>query len=104
MLRAATLAVLLFLHAPVIVIVLSSFTPEAYLTLPTGGPSLRWYREIPRHPEFLWALWLSVKLGLATAVVSTACGIPAAIALTRHQFRGRQLLAGACLSPRSPYR
>jgi putative spermidine/putrescine transport system permease protein len=99
LLRSATAAVLLFLHAPIVVIILSSFSPESYLTLPTGAISWRWYREIPNHPEFLRALWLSIQLGVATVAVSTTCGIPAALALTRYQFLGRQLLAGACLSP-----
>jgi putative spermidine/putrescine transport system permease protein len=97
--RFATIVVLAFLHAPIVVIVLSSFSPESYLTLPSGAVSLRWYREIPKHPEFLWAFWLSAKLGVLTALVSTTCAIPAAIALTRHTFPGRAFLGGACLSP-----
>lgn len=98
-LRLATLGVLLFVHAPVAVIILSSFSPESYLTIPTGLLSWRWYRQIPMHPEFLRAFWLSIELGVATALVSTTCGVPAAVALSRHRFSGRQIVAGACLSP-----
>ncbi len=35
---------LLFLAAPLIVIVLVSFTAKGYLAMPFDGASLRWYR------------------------------------------------------------
>ncbi|WP_373421560.1 hypothetical protein [Burkholderia multivorans] len=47
---------MLFLAAPLVVIVLVSFTAKGYLAMPFDGASLRWYHALLRVPEFAPAL------------------------------------------------
>ena len=93
------LAVCLFMLAPLAIVVLSSFSASEFLVFPPRGLSLRWYDEIIRSSAYLGAAWLSLKLAIVVTVVSVAIGASAAIAITRHQVPGRELLAGLFLSP-----
>src|SRR6266702_2342801 len=49
--------------APILVVCLVAFTPEGFLSLPTNGFSLRWFRAIASYPEFIHAFWVSLGLG-----------------------------------------
>ena len=75
------IAVLLFLIFPLVVVVPESFSPTAILAFPPTGFSLRWYQDFFGDPNWLQALWLSIKLGLAVAVVATLLGLGAAVAV-----------------------
>ena len=51
-----------FILAPLVVVVLVSFTGKGYISLPTDGFSLRWFRAIGSATEFVNAFWLSLWL------------------------------------------
>ena len=91
--------VLLFLVAPLIVVAGTSFNNSALLAFPPSNPSLRWYQAIPANPEFSDGLRLSVQLAVVTTLVSSLVGTPAALALVRHPFPGREVLNAVALSP-----
>jgi len=88
-----------FIVAPLAVVCAVAFTPEGYLSLPTGGLSLRWFRAILDNPQFLDAAWTSLWLGVVSASVACAVAVPAALAIARHRFRGREALTALFLSP-----
>lgn len=90
---------LLFILAPLAVVVAVSFTPEGYMALPLGGLSLRWWRAIAGNPRFLASFWYSVRLGLTSATLSAAIAVPAALAIARRRFPGRDALAALLASP-----
>lgn len=90
---------LLFLAAPLIVIVLVSFTAKGYLAMPFDGASLRWYRALLHVPEFATALRTSLGLGVTSASLALLLAIPAALALTRGTFHGRGAIHGVLMSP-----
>lgn len=90
---------ILFIVAPLLVVVAVSFTGKGYISLPTDGLSLRWFRAILGAGDIMNALWLSLWLGLASATVAVILAVPGALALTRYQFRGRGALMGFFLSP-----
>jgi len=92
-------AVYAFVLAPIVVVLAASLTAAEYTSFPPRGLSLRWYREIPRHPEFLEAFRVSVVVALASAAMATVLGTPAALALVRYRFRGRAALGALFLSP-----
>ena len=85
--------------APIVVVCLVAFTPEGYLSLPTNGLSLRWFRAIASYPEFIRAFWLSLGLGALSSCVALLFAVPAALAIARYRFRGREALAALFLSP-----
>ena len=88
-----------FLLAPILVVCVVSFTDKGYLSLPTDGLSLRWFYAILDNPDFISAFWISLFLGLASATVALSVSIPAALALARYQFPGRDGLTALFLSP-----
>jgi putative spermidine/putrescine transport system permease protein len=90
---------MVFLLAPLVVVMIMAFTPYGYLSFPTTDWSLRWFRAIFQHSGFIRAFWNSIYLGLTAATLSIVVAIPAALAIARYQFTGRQWLTGFFLSP-----
>jgi len=88
-----------FMVAPIAIVCLVAFTPEGFLSIPTTEWSLRWFRAIARNPEFVEAFWSSLILGAASSVVAIALSVPAALAVSRHRFRGRDAVTALFLSP-----
>jgi putative spermidine/putrescine transport system permease protein len=98
-LGAWTTLVYAFILSPIAVILIASFTAADYTSFPPQGWSLRWYAEIPRHPEFLEALWVSLVVAAVSATLATILGTLAALSLVRYRFRGRALFNAFFLSP-----
>lgn len=90
---------ILFLIAPLAAVIVVSFTDKGYLSMPTDGLSLRWFRTILDYPGFIDAFWMSLYLGLASATIAIALAIPAAVAIGRYPFKGRAAVNGFFMSP-----
>ena len=88
-----------FMLAPIVVVCLVAFTPHGYLSLPVDGFSLRWFRAIARYPEFVNAFWISLWLGAVSSLIALIFAVPAALAIARHQFPGREALSALFMSP-----
>ncbi|WP_046861974.1 ABC transporter permease [Microvirga massiliensis] len=88
-----------FMTAPIVVVCLVAFTPEGFLSLPVNGFSLRWFRAIADYPEFINAFWISIWLGAVSSLIALLFAVPAALAIARHRFRGRDALSALFLSP-----
>ena len=88
-----------FMLAPIVVVCLVAFTPHGYLSLPVDGFSLRWFRAIARYPEFVNAFWISLWLGAVSSLIALVFAVPAALAIARHQFPGREALSALFMSP-----
>jgi len=89
----------IFMLAPLAAVVAVSFTDKGYLSLPSDGLSLRWFRAILDYPGFIDAFWMSLYLGIASSTVAVAVSIPAALAIGRYRFPGREAVLGVFLSP-----
>lgn len=92
-------AFLLFILAPLVVVVLVSFTSKGYISMPFSGASLRWYETISSYPDFITAFWRSVQLGVAAATIAVILAVPAGMAIAWHRFPGRDFVLGLVLSP-----
>ncbi|CUA85889.1 putative spermidine/putrescine transport system permease protein [Chelatococcus caeni] len=91
--------VVAFVLAPLVVICLVAFTPENTLTMPTTAFSLRWFRAVFEHPDFVTAFGNSLWLATIAASISVAIAVPAGLAIDRYRFPGRDALNGLFLSP-----
>ncbi|HZS83445.1 MAG TPA: ABC transporter permease [Stellaceae bacterium] len=91
--------VFLYLLLPILIVIPVSFSSGSYLGFPPPGFSLRWYHNFFGRADWLGAASLSLWIGGAVMVLSTALGTPAAIALVRSNFPGRNLLVGFIISP-----
>jgi spermidine/putrescine transport system permease protein len=83
--------VLLFLYAPIILLVVFSFSgardPGVW-----GGFTFDWYRDLGSDDNVQKAIGVSVRVALVSTVVATVLGTMAALALERFRFRGRKVL------------
>ena len=89
----------IFMVAPILVVCVVAFTPEGFLSLPTNGLSLRWFRAIADYPEFIRAFWTSVYLGAVSSTIAVILAVPAALAFSRSAFPGKGALSAFFLSP-----
>ncbi len=87
-LPAHALAVYAFLYAPIAVLVLFSFNTSRRNAV-WQGFTVQWYGSLLRNESILQALANSLKVGVAATVIATVIGTMAALALVRHQFRGK---------------
>lgn len=88
-----------FLLAPILIVCVVAFTSQGYLSLPTQGLSLRWFKAIGDNPEFVRAFRDSLVLGAISSTLAVGFSIPAALAIARHQFPGREAITALFLSP-----
>ncbi|PUA17123.1 ABC transporter permease [Glaciimonas sp. PCH181] len=91
--------VVAFVLAPLLIVCLVAFTPGDTLSLPTHGISLRWFRAIFDHPNFVDSFYISLQLAFISATVSVCIALPAGLAIGRFQFPGRDFLNALFLSP-----
>jgi hypothetical protein len=94
-----TAMLMVFILAPLAVVVAMSVSDSYFVSFPPQGFTLKWYVQILQDRDFLAALKLSCLLALSTTIGSLLLGVPAAIALTRASFPGQTLLKGLVLSP-----
>jgi putative spermidine/putrescine transport system permease protein len=90
---------LVFLLAPIGVIVPLSFSAGSFLHFPLPGLSLRWYQDFFTSDLWLPALKNSVIVGTGATVIATTLGTLAAFGFWRASFPGRRLLFALLLSP-----
>lgn len=96
---ALSVLTLLFLVAPLIVIVPLSFNSGAFLTYPLEGLSLRWYRALFSSPEWLLAFRNSMIIGAASTLIATTLGTLAALGLAYERFPFRGVVMAFLVSP-----
>jgi putative spermidine/putrescine transport system permease protein len=97
--RVLCALVLLFLIAPILVIMPLSLNSEPYFTYPLPALSLRWYEDFFTSERWQIALQNSVIVACATTVLATALGTVAALGLSRANLPLRALIMGLLISP-----
>lgn len=91
--------VLVGLLAPILHTAWVSFSPDSFLTPPTGEWSLRWYRQFVQDTRWSAAVGRSLFVAAASAVTSVLAATPAAYAVKRTRWRGRGIILVALLLP-----
>ena len=92
--------VMLFLIAPLVVIVIASFTPTAVVVFPPKGFSLKWYENIfSSSTHFMEGLANSLKIGLLATALDILLGVTAALSVCRHDFKGTNVVLNYVTSP-----
>lgn len=91
--------VIVFMLAPLVIVCIVAFTPENTLSIPTTHFSLRWFKAIFAHPDFVQSFQNSLWLAFLSATLATVIAVPAGLAIGRYRFPGRDLLNGLFLSP-----
>lgn len=89
-LKLAAAGGLLFLHLPMLFVLLYAFTTEdRSYRFPPPGLTLRWFAVAWGRPDIWSALWLSVRVALLATLLAVVLGALAAGGLWRSRFYGR---------------
>jgi putrescine transport system permease protein len=100
--RSALVLGLVFLYVPIVSMIVYSFNNSRLVTVwdAAHSPTLKWYGVLFSDGEVLDAAWLSLRVAVCAATVSTVLGTLAGTALARFgAFRGRSLLIGMTTAP-----
>jgi spermidine/putrescine transport system permease protein len=95
---AVAAAVYLFLHLPILVLVVFSFNDSKF-SVDWQGFTLQWYHRMLERPDILHGLKVSLIVGVAATVISAVLGTLVALAVARHRFRGRRVFEGFLYVP-----
>jgi spermidine/putrescine transport system permease protein len=98
-LRAFFVLVVVFLYAPIVILLIFSFNNSAVTTFPLSGFTLHWYGQFLHNSDLRGALETSAIVATISSAGAVVLGILSAIALTRRRFRGRAAVSALLLSP-----
>ena len=93
------IATVVFLVAPMIVIIPMSLTSAEILSWPPEGVSTRWYEKMVGDPQWSRGFVNSATVAILTAILATVLGTLGALGLVRGRFPGRNLANALILSP-----
>jgi putative spermidine/putrescine transport system permease protein len=98
-LKGAAAVAMAYILTPLVFVTWLSFYSQEIPSYPPEGYSLKWYRAIADNDRFLSGFLLSAQLGLIATLIGLALGVPAALAIARLRFRGRETLNSLLLMP-----
>jgi spermidine/putrescine transport system permease protein len=78
----------MFLYAPIVILVLFSFTTDGFGVRLTGF-TLDWYDRLLHNERLIGASINTLKVALISTIVSTIIGTLTALAMERYRFRGK---------------
>jgi putative spermidine/putrescine transport system permease protein len=90
---------LAYILTPLVFVTWLSFFRQEIPSFPPEGYSLRWYAVAAAQERFRDGFLTSLQVGLAATAIGLALGVPAALALSRARFPGRDALAAFLLVP-----
>ena len=99
MLRTFFVLVVLFLYAPIVILLIFSFNDSAVPTFPLSGFTLHWYHQFLTNSELRGALENSAIVAAVSSLGAVVLGVLSSIALTRRRFRGKAAVSALVLSP-----
>ncbi|MGQ9611570.1 MAG: ABC transporter permease [Chloroflexus sp.] len=88
----------LFLYAPIVILVIFSFTRDEFGVRWTGF-TLDWYIRLFNNPRMMGATWNTLVVASVSTLVSTIIGTLLAMAMERYRFRGRGAMEGLIYLP-----
>lgn len=89
-LNANAVLVYVFFYAPIVLLVVFSFSANRNVGT-WGGVTLDWYRELADSDPIQDAIWVSIRVAIASTIISVVLGTMAALALERFTFRGKRV-------------
>jgi putative spermidine/putrescine transport system permease protein len=93
LLTAATFGTLLFIHVPLLLIILYAFSADTSFQFPPSGFTTKWFGEALKRADLISAIWLSLRVALLATTLAVVLGTLAAAALWRSRFFGKDYLS-----------
>lgn len=85
--------------APAAVVIVIAFSADSFIIFPPSGFSFQWFERLWAHGALRGALALSLQIAAIVTAISLALGVPAALALAKGRFPGREALQSLFLAP-----
>jgi spermidine/putrescine transport system permease protein len=98
-LRVFYALVVLFLYAPIVVLLVFSFNSSDVPAFPLSGFTLHWYRAFLANTDLRAALGTSAEIAALTSIGAVVLGVLASLALARRVFRAKAAASAFLLSP-----
>jgi spermidine/putrescine transport system permease protein len=97
--RAFFALVVIFLYAPIVILLIFSFNNAEVPSFPLSGFTLHWYHQFLTNPDLRGALETSAIIAALSSVGAVVLGVLATIALVRRSFRAKAPVSALLLSP-----
>jgi len=91
--------VAVYIIAPIVIVLIISFSSAPFLTFPPPGWSMQWYENIVGNPAWIRSLWVSLRVMLPAGIAATVLGTAAAFALNRGRIPGAAAINGILMAP-----
>lgn len=83
------IAVVLFIAAPLVIVIPMSFSTAASLQFPPPGLGWQYYHAYFTDPSWLRPTWNSIFIAAMNTILTMLLVVPATFALVRHRFWGK---------------
>lgn len=98
-LNGAAAVALGYILMPLIFVIWLAFFRQEIPSFPPEGYSLKWFAAILDQRKFVDGFRNSIQVGVLATLIGLALGVPAALCLSRFQFKLRTPLANLLLMP-----
>ncbi|MBE1281730.1 MAG: ABC transporter permease subunit [Rhodobacteraceae bacterium] len=88
-----------YMLAPLVIVLVISFSSALFLTFPPPGLSLQWYDKMFSNPTWSRSLITTLKIMVPAAAIATILGTAAALALSRMQSKWALFIRGVLMAP-----
>lgn len=100
LLSFAAIWALLFLHVPLLIIMIYAFTTdEASYSFPLPGVTTKWFMAAANRPDLWQSVSLSIRVALIATISALVLGTLAAAAVYRSKFFGRESISFLLVLP-----
>jgi spermidine/putrescine transport system permease protein len=99
LLRIFFVLLVLFLYAPIAVLLLFSFNDSDIPAFPLSGFTTQWYHDFATNPDLKGALVTSALVALMSSAVAVFLGVLASLALVRRRFFAKSAVSALLLAP-----
>jgi spermidine/putrescine transport system permease protein len=89
-LAAITVFAFILMYAPLVIIAILSLDKTSIAAFPLQGFTTKWYEELWRDPSIKASFINTLYIAAGALALSTAVGLPAAFAVDRLNFRGKE--------------
>ncbi|MGL4813399.1 MAG: ABC transporter permease [Beijerinckiaceae bacterium] len=90
---------ILFMLAPIAIVVWMAFSAQSFIGFPIPAYSLRWFYRIFEYEPFINSLVVSIQVAVLSTIAACGVGVPAALALARSRSGLATVIATFLVSP-----
>jgi putative spermidine/putrescine transport system permease protein len=91
--------VLVFMAAPLVIVVINAFNKSPYSQWPPQGFSTHWFSTVFHYQPFRQSLYISLKVAVGSTLLALVIGSMASYALVRFRIVGKTIIQSAYFAP-----